>query len=410
MADSDLKPIAIKMRQLMAKYYKDAKLGKYKFKKIAWITSGGPVEPLISMGIIPVYPENHGAMIGARKMGAELSDVAESLGYSRDLCSYFRADVGHVVAQKSPIPGMSFIAKPGLPRPHLLVLCNNICGTVTKWYEVQARYFNVPLVFLDTPYNFDGPLDHLVDYVQEQFEEIIPQIEKATGRKWNLDKFIKTAEIAQEGIQLWSQVLHTCESSPSPMSCFDAFFFLAPIVTLRGDQVVVDFYKELIDVLQKMVDEKKGAIPNEKYRLVWDNLPIWYRVRKLSKTFAKYDCCLVADTYTNAWADNEIAADDPMRSMARGYSTIFLNRNIESKIQNFCKLIDQYNANGFVMHSNRSCKPYSFGQYDIKDEVQRRTGLPGLIIEADMTDERSYADEQIDNRIQAFAETLQERN
>lgn len=407
MAEEDLKPIAVKMRNLMAKYYTGAKLGKYTFKKIAWITSGGPVEPLISMGIIPVYPENHGAMIGARKMGAELSDTAEALGYSRDLCSYFRADVGHVVDSKSPIPGVRVLAKPGLPRPHMLMLCNNICGTVTKWYEVQARYFNVPLIFLDTPYNFDGPLDHLIDYVQEQFEELIPQIEKATRRKWDMDKFVKTAEIAQAGIQKWSEVLHMCEHKPSPISCFDAFFFLAPIVTLRGEQIVVDFYSELIETLQDLVDHNEGIIENEKYRLVWDNLPIWYRVRKLSKTFAKYGACLVADTYTNAWADNEITADDPMRSLARGYSTIFLNRNIESKIENMCKLIKQYDANGFVMHSNRSCKPYSFGQYDIKDEVQRRMGVPGLIIEADMTDQRSYADEQIDNRIQAFMETME---
>ena len=34
-------------------------------------------------------------------------------------------------------------------------------------------------------------------------------------------------------------------------------------------------------------------------------------------------------------------------------------------------------------------------------------GVPGLIIEADMTDQRSYADEQIDNRIQAFMETME---
>jgi benzoyl-CoA reductase/2-hydroxyglutaryl-CoA dehydratase subunit BcrC/BadD/HgdB len=34
----------------------------------------------------------------------------------------------------------------------MLVCCNNICGTVLKWYEVQARYYDVPLFILDTPF------------------------------------------------------------------------------------------------------------------------------------------------------------------------------------------------------------------------------------------------------------------
>src|SRR3989339_1537814 len=124
---AELKPVGLKMRDLMVKYYKKAKLARYTFKKTAWITSGGPVELLIAMNIIPVYPENHGAMIGARKMGEELSAVAESMGYSRDLCSYFRVDVGHVATGKSPVGGMPLLAKPGLPKPDFLLCCNNIC-------------------------------------------------------------------------------------------------------------------------------------------------------------------------------------------------------------------------------------------------------------------------------------------
>lgn len=397
------------MRKLLIDYYRKAKLSRYMFKKVAWITSGGPVEPLIAMDIIPVYPENHGAMIGARKMGPELSDVAESMGYSRDLCSYFRVDVGQAVTHKSPIPPISFLAKGGLPKPDILICCNNICGTVMKWYEVQARYFNVPLILLDTPYNYDGPLDHLIEYVKKQVEEMIPKIEKTTGRRWKDKKAKEVAELADEGVKLWMEVLSTCTNKPAPMSCFDAFFFLAPIVTLRGTQTVVDFYKTLLAELRGYVARGEGVVENEKYRLIWDNLPVWFKVRRLSKTLEKYGACLVADTYTNAWADNEMDTSNPLESVARAYSTIFLNRNIDSKIANFTKLIKKYDADGFILHSNRSCKPYSFGQLDIKDAVGRASGLPGLMIEADMTDQRSWSDEQVETRIQAFIETLAER-
>ncbi|HPW69415.1 MAG: 2-hydroxyglutaryl-CoA dehydratase, partial [Pseudomonadota bacterium] len=84
---------AKRMREIMTEYYIEAKTADQTGKKVAWITSGGPVEPLIVMDVIPVYPENYGAMIGASHMGGDLCAKAEALGYSTDLCSYARADI-----------------------------------------------------------------------------------------------------------------------------------------------------------------------------------------------------------------------------------------------------------------------------------------------------------------------------
>ena len=69
-------------------------------------------------------------------------------------------------------------------------------------------------------------------------------------------------------------------------------------------------------------------------------------------------------------------------------------------------MIDKYDADGVIMHSNRSCKPYSFGQYDIKKIIRQQRDLPVLLIEADMLDERSFAESQVDTRIDAFMEML----
>src|SRR6056297_4049683 len=92
-----------KMKEIMTNYYIETKTARDNGKKVAWITSGGPVEPLIAMDVIPVYPENHGAMIGASKMGARLCEKAEEMGYSRDLCSYARSDIASAATQGGPI-------------------------------------------------------------------------------------------------------------------------------------------------------------------------------------------------------------------------------------------------------------------------------------------------------------------
>ncbi|MDP2838843.1 MAG: 2-hydroxyacyl-CoA dehydratase family protein, partial [Syntrophales bacterium] len=67
-------------------------------------------------------------------------------------------------------------------------------------------------------------------------------------------------------------------------------------------------------------------------------------------------------------------------------------------------------VDGIVMHSNRSCKPYSFGQYDIQRIIREQKGIPTVMIEADMVDERIFSEGQIETRIDAFIEVLKGKN
>jgi len=392
-----------KMKEIMTNYYLEAKTAEQTGKKIAWITSGGPVEPLIVMDIIPVYPENHGAMIGASKMGVDLCEKSEQMGYSRDLCSYARADIACAPVNGGPIGG--------LPRPDMLVCCNNICGTVLKWYEVQARYFKVPLFILDTPFCHTEFSDEARKYVRKQVDEYIQFLEMVCGKKCDFDRMAEVGKLSVRGQRLWQEVLDTAAYKPAPLSAFDAFFHLALIVTLRGTQTVIDYYTGLLEEMKERIASGISAVPNEKYRLLWDNLPVWYKTKWLSEKFAAHDACLVADTYTSAWCGSlkYIDENDFLGTMAEGYSRIYLNIGVDEMAETVIEMVDKYDADGVVMHSNRSCKPYSLGQYDIQRIVQEKRKIPTLMIEADMVDERSFSESQIETRIDAFMEVLKAR-
>ncbi|MBU7028576.1 MAG: 2-hydroxyacyl-CoA dehydratase, partial [Theionarchaea archaeon] len=147
-------------------------------------------------------------------------------------------------------------------------------------------------------------------------------------------------------------------------------------------------------------------VDDEKIRLLWDNIPLWYAMRSLSEIFEEYNACLVADTYTNAWASANIDTGNPMESLARNYLEIYLNISMDLMLERIVNLVKVFDVDGMVMHSNRSCKPYSLGQYDLARNIKEETGIPVLIIEADMVDSRSYAEAQTKTRIEAFLESL----
>lgn len=389
-------------RRLMKAYYFMVKHPHWFNKKVAWITSGGPVEPLYAMGILPFYPENYGAMCGASRLSVGLCEAAEEKGYSYDLCSYALTDLGSSITGKGPLGR--------LPKPHFLVCCNNICGTVIKWYEIQARAFKVPLFFIDTPFIHEEIHPHTLNYVERQMEEFLSFLEDQTHRPFSEEKLKTVCSQSFEAISLWKEILNFSRFRPAPMSAFDAFIHMAPIVTLRGTLWAIRYYRKLKKEMENRVEKGEGAFHHEEIRLIWDNIPIWYDIRNLSNLLASHGAVLVADTYTSAWVLDELDLRNPIRSLSKAYATIHLNRGLDYKIKKMADLIQRYEADGFLMHSNRSCKPYTLGQYDMSREVSRLTGKPGLIIEADHTDSRSYDPSQIEKQIRMFLEIIKESN
>ena len=59
-----------------------------------------------------------------------------------------------------------------------------------------------------------------------------------------------------------------------------------------------------------------------------------------------------------------------------------------------------------ILHSDRSCKPYSLGQMDQRERITTETGVPAILLEADHNDPRSFAEEPAMNRLEAFVEMM----
>jgi benzoyl-CoA reductase/2-hydroxyglutaryl-CoA dehydratase subunit BcrC/BadD/HgdB len=387
------------LTRLMTRYYATRKVVG-KVRPLAWVTSGAPVEILVGMGVATVYPENYGALVGAQRAAVPLAQVAEERGFSPDLCSYVRCHIGSVLEPRNAPQG-------GLPKPDLLVACNNICGTVIKWYQALAQELNVPLFLLDAPYQHQPGLpDHTAQYVAAQLEELIAWVTRQTGRKLNQKKFAQALQLSNEAVTLWCEIRELCQARPSPLNAPDLFLAMAPIVVLRGTKDAVTFYRKLKAEVEERVARGEGAILEERYRLLWDNIAIWYRLFRLFSLFTDAGACFVVDTYTNAWSVS-VQTDEPILGLARTYSTVYINQSLQARAELMTDLVERFGVDGMVFHSNRSCKPYSLGQYELLERVSQRTGVPGLILEADMCDTRLYAEEPIKNRIQAFLDLLE---
>ena len=183
---------------------------------------------------------------------------------------------------------------------------------------------------------------------------------------------------------------------------------MAPIVEMRGEEKTVDLYAELLSELKERIAEGIGAVQRERKRLLWDNLPIWHELDSLSSFLGQRGIVIPISTYTNAWGELADMFDpgDPFGSAAITYLHPLLNRGVGIKLQKMLHLVADYHLDGVILHSNRSCKPYSVGQIDQRDRLVNHYEIPALMLEADQSDPRSFSKVQSFNRLEAFCEIV----
>lgn len=392
----DLKPINFL-------YHVGLHQAKEKGTPICYMNALAPTELAYAMDILPAYPENHAVAIQAKHKALETAEAAEAHGYTPDICSYARCDLGyrHLGKQSSPIGG--------IPEPDLVLFSSVQCWTIGKWFEEIARRANAPFFVLDIPSQgrgfFTEPDPHAVAYVVDQLKECITWMEDNTHRKMDPEKLRKTMELSQEACKTWWMCLESGTSVPAPMTLFDQYMAMAPIVDQRGTQTAVNFFKKLLAELQDRISKKIGGIPNEKYRLYWDGLPLWQSIVDFYMILFEKGAHLMANNYTRAWAQ---LSSDP-NNVLESYAVNFL-RNYDPMINyrawDIAETIKRYKLDGFILHSDHSCRFLSLGLTDTLEKVQEMTGVPGLLLDTDHGDPRLYQSEQIRTRIHAYLEML----
>ncbi len=369
-------------------------------KLIGYSTAISPVEILVAHDIIPVYPENHAVANLTAKKGAELCSITENLGYTSHLCAYARSDLGYRQSGKT-------VTK-GIPEPDLFLACNAQCFTLTKWFQVLARRGNLPVFIFDTPeYIIDSKArEEIVKYCVIQMKELIAFLEKVTGKKFDYDRLKEVMEYSAASSVLYKKFLDMAQYKPSPISIFDALIGMAIAVYRRGTQECVDYYRTLCDEIQAKVDQGIGVVQNEKYRLYWENLPVWFKFSDHAKLLGSYGAVILTSLYVHAWSFEFDLDKDPLVTLAENYVSRFSNSTMEDRAAMALALFEKYSMNGMIMFMNRSCKAVSFAVPTLKDILTKKTGLPALVFESDMGDQRFYAESQVRTRIEAYFETL----
>jgi benzoyl-CoA reductase/2-hydroxyglutaryl-CoA dehydratase subunit BcrC/BadD/HgdB len=392
------------LKATMGAYFRDVgAAAEQHTAPVAWCTSVGPAELLRALGFRVFFPENHAAMMGAARTANRYMPLAHAHGYSQEICSYLTSDIGAYLADETPLREFGLN---GTPRADVLVFNTNQCRDVRDWFEWYGRRWNVPVVGVRSPRAIETVRDDDVEAIARQIEALVPTLEAVAGTRLAADRLEHAVRASRECSDLWEACLRTATHRPAPLTFFDGTIHMGPAVVLRGADEAVVYYRALLAELEGRAASNAGAVDGEAFRLYWDGMPIWGRLRSLSTLFSEFRTTVVASTYCNSWIFSALDAADPIRSMARSSLELFIVRSEEAKEDYIGRMVDLYQADGIVFHDCRTCPNNTNTRYGMPRRLTERLGIPALVLDGDVNDLRCVSDEQTRTNVEGFIEQI----
>ena len=141
--------------------------------------------------------------------------------------------------------------------------------------------------------------------------------------------------------------------------------------------------------------------------------PNWTSFRQFWKMFSDEGAVVVASSYTKVGGVYDLGfrhdPDHPLETLAEYCMGCYTNLNLPSRADMLTRYVIDYDADGLLINSIKSCNSFSAGQLTILREVERRTGRPGGFIESDLVDPRYFSASNIKNRLESYFQMIQQK-
>ena len=405
-------------KEMLNRNYHDLATAHENGRKVAaTFVPGNLNELMMCFDLARNYPETNALHNAMRKKTGKFIQDAERDGHSEDVCTYVKADLGMLLNSDLGPTGER------LPKPDILLLSYTGCFTFMKWFELVRHKYGCESVMLHVPYQGEGGITkNMVEYIVKQLKEVvIPTLERVSGVKFDIDRlreYMKESVKAEEDLV---KVFESAKNRPSPIDgFFGAVYYIGPIFSaFRGTREATEYYRVLRGEIEQRVREKKGPITpegelkEEKYRLVVEGTPCWSNFREFWKMFYDEGAVVVASTYTKVGGVYDFGfrhdPDRPLESLAEYCLGCMSNLSLPQRIDMLCNYIDEYQADGLLVNSVKSCNSYAAGQLLMLREVEKRTRKPVAFIETDLVDPRYFSGANVKNRLESYFQMINQK-
>lgn len=416
---------AKKIRPLTRWMYRSAHEAKEKGQCVAYCMSLSMTDEIIrAMDIVPIWTEHYAGLCAAKRASERFAEQSDGEGFSNAICGYARNGLGFDIMRYKLGETPPDSPDGGMARPDVLIASSRGCDTSIKWFQALGRYldvsiYNIEVLWPPKDANIKEVKERYVRYMVKELEELVTFLERQTNKKMDWERLESIIAVADETQHLWWEVSQLRKAIPCPMPTEDHANSMVPFTFLLGTQEALEFYRELYNEVKNRVDNKIGAIPEEKYRLMWGiGLPPWHTLR-IFNHFESHGAVGVREYFYRAWESPN------MLDIPTGIHPLehIVRRNMDSNTFNYERAkvrcgepvaqylldwIDEYKIDGYVEHMSTSCRLWSVGQLHYANIIRENLkDFPILIWSSDMIDIHTFNEAQVKAQIDAFVDVME---
>ncbi|MBT7950061.1 MAG: benzoyl-CoA reductase subunit B, partial [Gammaproteobacteria bacterium] len=87
----------------------------------------------------------------------------------------------------------------------------------------------------------------------------------------------------------------------------------------------------------------------------------------------------------------------------------YTNHSLPERVNMLEGYMNDYEADGLLINSIKSCNSFSAGQLLMMREVEKRTGKPAAFVETDLVDPRYFSASNVKNRLESYFQMIDQK-
>ncbi len=400
--DPDVRKMSAIFNGCLSKYWKNLLSARESGKKIVFTPFNFAPEIFHALDMVPVCVEILTTMGLTLEEGVEpYLDLAVERGLPDTMCSAQRGVIGLFEA------GL-------LDKPDLLVNgALGSCDPNSKAFEYMAEKFDVPALYLDTPYYHDK---RAIDYYANGYKKIVKALEEMTGNRLDPDRLREVVEHTNKASELFFEINELKRTVPNPVPNYYNMHHTGLKFMMVGTPDAVQYYETALAVCKDRLKKGKHVLPEEKIRVLFMYTGFYFDNEIYSWFQEEMGVTYLMDVIScfdfNPYIDTS-SVDTMLYGLAEEMLNLPMTRQLKGSwdmpsnwLFDVLYYAETYKADCLVFTGHTACKQ-AWGVYRlVADEVKRQLGIPSLRLEGDGWDSRITPMSVIKEQFEDFFATL----
>ncbi len=374
-------------------------------KPTAWsMVNWWEADPILkAMDIEIVYPENYGAVCAAFGAAPAYLDRSDSDGFPTHMCGYARNCIGYAARMKDlgEIPPEAPMG--GMAKPILLLASGSLCDARYKWFQALGRYLDAPVWTVEIPHpgveeSFrEGAYESAINFMVKELGEFVTFLERLLAKKMDWDKLAEITDDIIKINRLWYEINELRKARPCPMHSRDFWSCMNASLYPAGDpKESLKLYQDMYQEVKDRVENKIGAVAEEKYRLAFAELPPWHDLKIFDELAERgWNFVIESWAYHPPKPIDTSQVSNPLERIAKEtyqWFTGSFKGALKAKeymgyfAYPYLEYARDYQCDGALLHPLLTCRTATNHLMLVQDRLLNKLKIPSLVAEGDIVD------------------------